>query len=95
MNITIGSVVKCLAGREKNSFYVAVGIHDGFVEIADGKERKLESPKRKNIKHISPTKTVIDTKELTNKKLRKLINEFITQSSVLADRQPCEDGEVF
>lgn len=95
MNITIGSVVKCLAGREKNSFYVAVGIHDGFVEIADGKERKLESPKRKNIKHISPTKTIIDTKELTNKKLRKLINEFITQSSVTADRQPCGDGEVF
>ena len=95
MNITIGSVVKCLAGREKNSFYVAVGIHDGFVEIADGKERKLENPKRKNIKHISPTKTIIDTKELTNKKLRKLINEFITQSSVTADRQPCGDGEVF
>lgn len=95
MNIAIGSVVRCLAGREKDSFYVAVGIHDGFVEIADGKERKLEKPKRKNIKHISPTKTIIDTKELTNKKLRKLINEFKTQSSNSADRQPCEDGEVF
>lgn len=95
MNITIGSVVKALAGREKNSFYVAVGIHDGFVEIADGKERKLEKPKRKNIKHISPTKTIIDTKELTNKKLRKLIDEFKTQNSCSADRQPCEDGEVF
>ena len=95
MNITIGSVVKALAGREKNSFYVAVGIHDGFVEIADGKERKLESPKRKNIKHISPTKTIIDTKELTNKKLRKLLGEFKTQNSNSANRQPCEDGEVF
>lgn len=88
MNIKIGSVVKALAGREKDSFYVAVGIHDGFVEIADGKERKLEKPKRKNIKHISPTGTVIDTCGLTNKKLRKLIAEFTTQNSGTADRQP-------
>lgn len=95
MNIQLGSVVRALAGREKNSFYVAVGIHDGFVEIADGKERKLQKPKRKNIKHISPVNSVIDISELTNKKLRKLINEFKTQSSNSADRQPCEDGEVF
>ena len=88
MNIQIGSIVRALAGREKDSFYVAVGIHDGFVEIADGKERKLEKPKRKNIKHISPTNTVIDTYGLTNKKLRKLIAEFKTQNSSTADRQP-------
>ena len=95
MNIQIGSVVKALAGREKNSFYVAVGIHDGFVFIADGKERKIQKPKRKNIKHISPTNTVFDTDGLTNKKLRKLIAEFKTQNSNPADRQPLEDGEVF
>lgn len=95
MNIQIGSVVKALAGREKNSFYVAVGIHDGFVLIADGKERKLENPKRKNVKHISPTNTIIDTDGLTNKKLRKLIAEFKTQNRNPADRQPSEDGEVF
>lgn len=88
MNIKIGSVVRALAGREKDSFYVAVGIHDGFVEIADGKERKLEKPKRKNVKHISPTNTVIDTCGLTNKKLRKLIAEFKTQNSGTADRHP-------
>lgn len=93
MNIQLGSVVKALAGREKNSFYVAVGIHDGFVEIADGKERKLQKPKRKNIKHISPVNSVIDISELTNKKLRKLINEFKTQNINSADRQPL-DGEV-
>ncbi len=93
MNIQLGSVVRALAGREKNSFYVAVGIHDGFVEIADGKERKLQKPKRKNIKHISPVNSVIDISELTNKKLRKLINEFKTQNINSADRQPL-DGEV-
>ncbi|MGN1114918.1 MAG: hypothetical protein ACI4RC_07345 [Oscillospiraceae bacterium] len=73
MNIEIGSVVKALAGREKGSIYVAVGQDGGFVYLADGKERKLERPKRKSMKHISPVICVIDTAGLTNKKLRKLI----------------------
>lgn len=88
MNIKEGSIVKAIAGREKDSYYVAVGIHDGFVEIADGKERKLEKPKRKSIKHISPENAVIDTNELTNKKLRKLILMFKTQNKNSADDQP-------
>ncbi|MBQ9375811.1 MAG: KOW domain-containing RNA-binding protein [Ruminococcus sp.] len=88
MNIKEGSIVKAIAGREKDSYYVAVGIHDGFVEIADGKERKLEKPKRKNIKHISPENAVIDTTGLTNKKLRKLILMFKTQNKNSADDQP-------
>ena len=79
MDIKVGSVVKSCAGRDKNSFFVAVGISGGFVEIADGKERRLEKPKRKNIKHISPTNTVISMEALTNKKLKKVLNEFSTQ----------------
>lgn len=79
MNIKVGSVVKSCAGRDKNSYFVAVGISGGFVEIANGKERKLEKPKRKNIKHISPTNTVISTEALTNRKLKKVLNEFSTQ----------------
>ena len=84
MNIQIGSVVKALAGREKNSFYVAVGIHDGFVFIADGKERKLQKPKRKNIKHISPTNTVFDTDGLTMN-LEELERDAIERAMRRAD----------
>lgn len=79
MDIKVGSVVKSCAGRDKNSYFVAVGISGGFVEIVDGKERKLEKPKRKNIKHISPTNAFISTEALTNRKLRKVLNEFSTQ----------------
>lgn len=84
MSVVKGSVVKSLAGRDQGSYFVAVAVKDRFVFIADGKERKLESPKRKNVKHISPTQKVIDTKELTNKKLKKLLSEFSTQDSVEA-----------
>lgn len=88
MDIKVGSVVKALAGREKNRWFVAVAVDGGFIDIADGRERKLDKPKRKNIKHISPANAVIGMDGLTNKKLRKLICEFETQNSEDADRQP-------
>ena len=70
-----------------------VAASGGFVYIADGKERKLEKPKRKNIKHISPAGVNISTDELTNRKLRRLIQGF-DPNRVTAD-QNLLDGEVF
>lgn len=76
MNVLQGSVVKSLAGHDKDFYFVAVKIEGNNVYIADGKERKLESPKKKNIKHLHVTQKSIDLSEITNKKLRKLLNEF-------------------
>lgn len=80
-NIRAGSVVRALAGREKGRCFVAAAIDGGFVYIADGRERKLEKPKRKSIKHISPVGKFIMTEGLTNKKLRNLLRELETQST--------------
>lgn len=74
MKVVKGSVVKALAGRDQGSFFVAVAAEDRFVYIADGKERKLGSPKRKNVKHISPTGRVIDMTDMTDKKTEKAFN---------------------
>lgn len=74
-SIRVGSVVRALAGREKGRCFVAAAIDGGFVYIADGRERKLEKPKRKSIKHISPAGAFISTEGLTNKKLRRLLKE--------------------
>ncbi len=90
VNIQKGSVVKSTAGRDQGGYYVAVEAEDRFVFIADGKERKLEKPKRKNVKHISPTRYVIDTADLTNKKLKRLLSEFSTQNSEDAPKRPDE-----
>ncbi len=81
MNIKIGSIVKACAGREKNRWFAVVGVHDGFVEISDGKERKLQKPKKKNTKHISPTHEIIAIEQMTNKELRKILKEFETRNS--------------
>jgi ribosomal protein L14E/L6E/L27E len=87
VEVVKGSLVKARAGRDKDSLFVAVGICGGFVYICDGKSRPLERPKRKNPKHISPAGAVIDTDELTNKKLRRLISQYLTQ----ADSQQTEN----
>ncbi len=81
MEVVKGSLVKACAGRDKDSLFVAVGISGGFVFICDGKSRPLERPKRKNPKHISPVHDVIiQTDGLTNKKLRRLIGQYSTQT---------------
>ena len=80
VNIPKGSVVKSLAGRDQGVYYVAVEAEDRFVFIADGRERKLEKPKRKNVKHISPVGKRIEIVGLTNKKLKRLLSELSTQS---------------
>jgi len=55
MNTVKGSIVKAVAGREKNGFFVVLDCDSVFAYIADGKRRKVEKPKKKKLIHISPT----------------------------------------
>lgn len=71
-----GSIVRSLAGRDKGRFMVVVSAEKGFVFLADGKERKLLSPKKKNVRHIAPTNTVIELNGLTDKALRAFVRRF-------------------
>ena len=71
-----GSIVKAISGRDKDLFFVVVGMEDKFILIADGNTRKLEKPKLKSLKHVQLTNTVIETDDLTNKKLRNVLLGF-------------------
>ena len=69
-----GRVVYSAAGRDKHRFYAVVGHCEGEVLIADGKRRKIEKPKRKNVLHLRPTNTVLEAFALsTDKQLRKAL----------------------
>ena len=76
MKRQLGSVVKAQAGRDSGGFFAVVGLEEEYCFIADGKSRKLERPKRKNIKHLSFTNSVIDLSEITDKKLRTALKHF-------------------
>ncbi len=47
-----GGVCKSVQGRDKDSYYVILEVSEGFVLVADGKLKKVSSPKRKNLKHV-------------------------------------------
>ena len=76
MTITTGSVVRAKAGRDKESFFVVLKVENGFAYIADGRRRKVESPKRKNLIHLQGTNTVLSETMDTNRKIRNALRNF-------------------
>ncbi len=83
MDIVKGIVVKAIAGRDKGNVFVVKEISEkkDYVLISDGKTRKLETPKKKNIKHLRITNTVIDINDITNKKLKMALSSFVCSES--------------
>lgn len=51
MDLERGDVVRSLAGHDKGALFCVVDTEGDFLLLADGKERKLNSPKRKRRKH--------------------------------------------
>ena len=76
MKLLKGSVVRAEAGRDGGGYFVIVEADEKYCLIADGKSRKLARPKRKNIKHIRATNSMIDVNEITDKKLRNMLKQF-------------------
>ena len=75
-DIRPGSVVISSAGHDSGRPMVVTGADGGFVFVADGKERKLDSPKKKNIKHVRMTLSFIELEGLTDKRLRQTLRAF-------------------
>ena len=73
----VGRVVISKSGRDKNTWFVVIKVENQYVYIVDGKARKLENPKKKNLKHLQKTNMFLNIDEtfetLTNKKLKKMI----------------------
>lgn len=76
MDIVIGSVVMAKSGRDKGLYFVVTDIlENGYVFIADGKRRKLQKPKKKNIAHIQATCNVADEFS-TNRQIRQYLRDL-------------------
>lgn len=76
MEIKAGSVVLSLAGHDKGRAMVVTRIDGEAVFVADGKERRLDKPKKKNKKHVCATHKAIELSELTDKSLRRTLREM-------------------
>ena len=50
LSLQIGNVAISKAGHDKGSRYLIIKIEKDFAYLVDGKLRKLDKPKKKNIK---------------------------------------------
>ena len=92
MDISKSDIVISLAGRDKNLYFYVMDTEDGYVLLANGKERKLENPKRKKLKHVrrvSRTETNVAARilrgdKVLNSELRRDLatigQQFISQN---------------
>lgn len=52
MELSKSDIVISTAGRDQGSLLYVIDVREGYVLLANGKERKLEHPKWKKLKHV-------------------------------------------
>lgn len=72
-----GRVVISLAGRDKGRLLAVMREEKNRVLICDGKERPVDRPKSKNIRHVEITQALLSEAEIaTNRALRKALGRL-------------------
>ena len=70
MELKIGAVVQSVRGHDEG-FFAVVGAEGKFAYLANGKQRPLEKPKKKNIRHLKDTGLTLDLEKIqTNRRLK-------------------------
>ena len=94
MDIARSDIVKSTAGRDKGKLFFVLDVEGDFLLLADGKTRRLESPKRKKRKHVrfetSPAcrtaEKIRGGEKLANSELRR------TLAQLGGDGNPDQEG---
>jgi len=47
-----GLIVRTISGHDKNMVYIVIGKENDKVLLVNGKNRPIDNPKKKNVKHI-------------------------------------------
>lgn len=78
----VGRIVCSKSGRDKGYFMAVIRAEENFLYVCDGKERPLERPKRKNIKHVTLTDTYLDENSYrSNRSLRRALAVYRDSAS--------------
>ena len=98
MEIERSHIVRSGAGRDKGKLFVVLDVEGEYLLLADGKGRKLESPKRKKRRHVlfvaAPEGTrlsgkIREARKITNSELRRTLAAYRKD----AERSPEEAGQ--
>ena len=90
--ISISDIIVSTAGRDQGKLFYVLRTDGVYVLIANGKDRKLEHPKRKKLKHV---RFVARTESRVANKLRngeKVLNSELRRDLAAMSR-PVHDQE--
>lgn len=74
MDMKNGTVVRSGAGHDKGDLMLLISVDNRTALVCDGRQRRLEKPKRKNLKHIKATSYILSEEETqSNQRLRKAL----------------------
>ncbi|SHF08789.1 hypothetical protein SAMN02746089_01283 [Caldanaerobius fijiensis DSM 17918] len=83
-DLTPGQIVKSKMGRDSGRYFIVLAVDGGYAFIADGELRKVDKPKKKNIKHLLKTNEcdefirdkILSGKKISNADLRKALEKY-------------------
>lgn len=80
MDICKGMLVYSKAGRDKGKLFLVLDTENDFVYLSDGDTRRIGSPKKKKIKHINKTNTVLnlDFDNISDSEVRHALVEYFS-----------------
>ena len=76
MNIQKGSIVRAKSGHDKGRFFLVLSTEGNYAFIADGKTRRLEKPKKKNILHLAATNIIYTGSAKTNPQIKRILSDL-------------------
>ena len=84
MDIAKSNIVRSVAGRDTGSLFFVLATEGDFLLLADGKQRRLENPKRKRRKHVAlvgeshslVAEKIRSSEKITNSELRKALAAY-------------------
>lgn len=84
MDIAKSNIVKSTAGRDRGSYFFVLETEGEFLLLADGKLRKVETPKRKKRRHVQfvseetsrAAEKIRSSEKITNSELRRTLAAY-------------------
>ena len=84
MRIDQADIVISLNGRDEGKLFLVVGTEDEYALLADGKNRRVEKPKRKKNKHLKledksegkVAAKLLGGEKPTNNEIRRALAEY-------------------
>ena len=84
MEILVGSMVRSKAGRDKGDLFIVIARDGEYAYLANGELRKVDSPKKKKLKHLQGSGKISEfivnkletVGKVTNSEVRKALAEY-------------------